>query len=515
VRESDTVARLGGDEFTVILPELPDTRHIDDVAQKIVTKLAEPYNIGEKIVHVSASIGITLYPTDANGISALMKNADQAMYVAKNKGRNQFSHFSVTLPATEQTRGNLINDLRGAVSTGQLSICFQPIIELSTGRIHKAESLLRWQHPKHGIISPLEFIPLAEESGLINQIGDWVFKESARYALHWSQKFDDDFQVSINMSPAQFKTGHKDFSAEWLRHLEEAGPPGKNMAVEICEELLNTKPDIIDKLRSLHDAGIQVSIDDFGTDYSSLTKYKNFNVAYLKIDQSFIIDFANDPNDLALSEIIVMAHKLGLKMIAEGVETEAQRDLLSAAGCDYAQGNLYSKPVPPDEFEAMLLHESNAHQFDKQPSVEGRSMNDPLDHSFLTTLEAADFLQPHMPNKSVNVWLAHDRQHDPIIPFFHVQGQPYYLEADLANFVTRKLNSSARFIRFDNRIHLDRRKSLGRRRQGDRRPIASNPTQQGIKRRRRDEIGLAQLTAPERRANEGQDRRIRSDRHVH
>jgi diguanylate cyclase (GGDEF)-like protein/PAS domain S-box-containing protein len=515
VRESDTVARLGGDEFTVILPELPDARHIDDVAQKIVSKLAEPYNIGEKIVNVSASVGITLYPTDANGISALMKNADQAMYVAKSKGRNQFSHFSVSLPTAEQTRGNLINDLRGAVSAGQLLICFQPIVELPTGCIHKAEALLRWNHPAHGIISPMEFIPLAEESGLINQIGDWVFKESARYAKQWSHKFDDDFQVSINISSAQFKTGHNYFSAEWLQHLQGVGLSGKNMAVEICEELLNAEPDIMDKLRAFHDAGIQVSIDDFGTDYSSLSKYKKFNIDYLKIDQSFILDFANDPNDLALSEIIVMAHQLGFKMIAEGVETEGQRDLLVAAGCDYAQGNLYSKPILPEEFEALLLHGFNAHQFNLQPKAKDRTISELTDHSMLTIQEAATFLQPHMPSKSVNVWLAHDRQHDPIIPFFLVQGQPYYLESDLANFVTRRLNPSAHFIQLNNRLNLERRNSLDRRKQEARRLIADNTTQQGIKRRRRDDLGLNHYTILERRANKSLDRRDRSSRTMH
>ncbi len=510
VRESDTVARLGGDEFTVILPELPDARHIDDVAKKIVTRLAEPYQIGEKTVHVSASIGITRYPNDANGISALMKNADQAMYVAKSKGRNQYSHFSASLPPAEQTRGRLINDLRGALSARQLCVYFQPIVELSTGHIHKAEALLRWQHPKQGIISPMEFIPLAEDSGLINKIGDWVFKESARYAKHWSQKFANDFQVSINMSPVQFKADHKYFSAEWLRHLQETGLPGKNMAIEICEKLLNAELDIIDKLRAFHEVGIQISIDDFGTDYSSLSKYKRFNVDYLKIDQSFILDFATDPNDLALSEIIVMAHKFGFKVIAEGVETEGQRDLLAAAGCDYAQGNLYSEPVLPDKFEALLQHGINA-----QPQAGDRTMNVPPEHSLLTVQEAAVFLQPHIPSKSVNAWLAHDRQHDPIIPFFLVRGQPCYLESDLANFVSRRLNTSARFIRLDNRLHLERRISPERRKQGDRRPLTEGTSPQGIKRRRWDDLGLRLHAGLERRANDGLDRRARSKQSVH
>lgn len=510
VRGSDTVARLGGDEFTVILSELPNTRHVEDVAQKIVSSLAEPYHIDKEIVHVSASIGITLYPNDANGISALMKNADQAMYIAKNKGRNQFSHFTAALPQAEQTRAPLINDLRGAIAARQLSVYFQPIVELSTGRIHKAEALLRWQHPVHGMVSPSEFIPLAENTGLIIPIGDWVFKEAAHFAKHWSKQFSDDFQVSINMSPVQLKAEHKNFAAEWLRHLQEMELPGKNMAVEICEGLLKTDPDIMDKLRAFHDVNIQVAIDDFGTDYSSLSKYKIFNIDYLKIDQSFILNFANDPNDLALSEIIVMAHKLDFKVIAEGVETEEQRDLLAAAGCDYAQGNLYSKPVLPDKFEALLRHGFNA-----QTQAEDHTMSESPDHSLLTEQEAIDFLQPYMPSKSVKAWLAHDRQHDPIIPIFLVEGQPCYLESDLENFITRTMNKSAQFVRTKSLSYLERRNSHDRRKQNNNGLITGGAPQQGIKRRRRGDLGLSLHADREQHTGVGLDRRARSNRTVH
>jgi len=511
VRESDTVARLGGDEFTVILSELPDTRHTDDVAQKIVIRLAEPYHIDGETVRVSASIGITLYPNDANGIGALMKNADQAMYIAKSKGRNQFSHFSASLQQAEQSRMHLINDLRSAQAARQLSVCFQPIVELSTGRIHKAEALLRWQHPTQGMISPMEFIPLAEDAGLINGIGDWVFKESARFAKRWSKQFADDFQVSVNMSPVQFNAEHKNFASEWLRHMQEMGLAGKNVAVDICEGLLlNAAPGIMDKLLVLRNAGIQVAIDDFGTDYSSLSNHKKFGVDYLKIDQSFVLNFAADPNDLALAEFIVMAHKLGLKVIAEGVETAGQRDLLAAARCDYAQGNLYSKPVLAEVFEALLQL-----GFDAQPRAETSAMNEEPDHSLLAEHEAASFLQPHMPSKSVKAWLVHDRQHDPIIPFFLVQGQACYLESDLEKFVTRTLNPSARFVRVNNRLRPERRKPSDRRRQGDHRPMPGGATQHGIKRRRRDDMGLRLHADPEHRAGSALDRRAQSGQPVH
>lgn len=356
VRKSDTVARLGGDEFTVILPNLSDKSHIDDIAQKIIRKLAEPFHLGSEVVHVSASIGITLYPNDAAEAGLLVKNVDQAMYVAKKQGRNRFCYFTHSLQEAAQKRLRLTNDLRGALAANQFSVYFQPIVELATGRIHKAEALLRWNHTERGMVSPVEFIPLAEETGLIHEIGDWVFKESARWAKHWSSQFADDFQVSINKSPVQFRVEGRIFAAEWLRYLQGLGLSGKNIVIEITEGLLlNAESDVINKLLVFRDAGIQVAIDDFGTGYSSLSYLKQFDIDYLKIDRQFVRNLETETNDLVLCEaIIMMAHKLGLKVIAEGVETEVQRNMLTAAGCDYAQGYLFSKPIPPGEFEVML-----------------------------------------------------------------------------------------------------------------------------------------------------------------
>lgn len=357
VRESDTVARLGGDEFTIVISEISDTAHVEDVAQKIISKLAEPFHLGDEAVYISASIGITLYPNDSIDIESLMKNADQAMYVAKNRGRNRFSYFTPLLQDSAQRRLRLTSDLRGALEAKQFSVHFQPIVALSTGRIHKAEAVIRWNHAENGMVSPAVFIPLAEETGLINEIGDWVFKESARWAKHWSDQFAADFQVSVNKSPVQFRSGNQRFSSDWSGHLRELGLPGKNMVIEITEGLLlNADAEVTDELLRLRDADIQVAIDDFGTGYSSLSYLKKFDIDYLKIDRSFVNNLETDANDMALSEaIIVMAHKLGLKVIAEGVETEGQRSLLAAAGCDYAQGYLFSKPVPPEEFEQLLI----------------------------------------------------------------------------------------------------------------------------------------------------------------
>ena len=360
VRDSDTVARLGGDEFTVILSGLSD-KNVEGVTQKIINQLAESFHLGNEAVYVSASIGITLYPNDATDMDGLLKNADQAMYEAKKNGRNRFSYYTRSLQDAAHKRLRMTTDLRGALADNQFRILFQPIVELSSGRIHKAEALLRWHHPERGIVSPLDFISLAEETGLIHSIGDWVFKESARWAKRWSTHLSDDFQVSVNKSPIQFRTEGNSFSATWAGYLQELELSGKNIVVEITEGLLlNAETDVIDKLLRFRDIGIQVAIDDFGTGYSSLSYLKKFDIDYLKIDQAFVRNLSTDEDDVALCEaIIVMAHKLGLKVIAEGVETEQQKIILTGAGCDYAQGYLFSKPVPPEDFE-MLFNSRNS-----------------------------------------------------------------------------------------------------------------------------------------------------------
>ncbi len=360
VRITDTVARVGGDEFVVILPDLEGTGSIERIAQSIARAIAEPFHLKEEMGYVSASIGIAVYPNDALSSEDLLKNADQAMYVAKKQGRNRHSYFTRALEEEALARLRVINDMRGALSAGQFMVYFQPIVNLATGHIHKAEALIRWRHPERGLISPAEFIPLAEESGLIFEIGDWVFYESMRWLKRWRKCYNPQLQISVNKSPVQFyKDG--DEHAAWLAHLQEHELPGDCIAIEITEGLLmDANLQINGALITLHNAGIQVSIDDFGTGYSSLSYLKKFDIDYLKIDQSFIRDLVTDPNDLALSEaIVVMAHKLGIKVIAEGVETPEQQALLVAAGCDYAQGFLYSKAVPPEEFE-LILQQSQA-----------------------------------------------------------------------------------------------------------------------------------------------------------
>ncbi|MDP1633176.1 MAG: GGDEF domain-containing phosphodiesterase, partial [Gallionellaceae bacterium] len=322
----------------------------------IVEMLAMPFSFGREAAFVSASIGITLYPDDADNAENLLKNADQAMYVAKGNGRNCFSCFTGQMQEHAQHRLHLIRDLRSALPEKQLRVYFQPIVDPRDGRIVKAEALIRWQHPERGLVSPMEFIPIAEEVGLIHDIGNWVFREATGWMKRWHELGYSCRQVSVNKSPSQFVAENS--HGIWVEHLREIGLPGECLVIEITEGLLlDERADIIRKLLQFRDAGIQVAIDDSGTGYSALSYLKKFDIDYLKIDRSFVRDLATDPNDLALSEaIIVMAHKLGLKVVAEGVETVEQRDILCKAGCDYAQGYLFARPIPAEEFDALLAN---------------------------------------------------------------------------------------------------------------------------------------------------------------
>jgi diguanylate cyclase (GGDEF)-like protein/PAS domain S-box-containing protein len=355
VREADTVARLGGDEFTVILSEQNDSSNTERVAQKILHRLSQPFQLHENVTYISASIGITLYPEDSTKIEALLKNAEQAMYAAKHHGRNRFSYFTPSMQTSAQTRMLLSRDLRGALADNQFLVYYQPIVTLANNKTCKAEALIRWQHPERGMVSPAEFISIAEETGMIVDIGDWVFREAARQAARWRISHHNKFQISVNVSPVQFHNAGIDYKA-WFDYLQNLGLQGQSIVVEITEGLLlDAHTDTTNQLLAFRDAGIGVSIDDFGTGYSSLSYLKKFDIDYLKIDQSFVKNLTAGSDDMILCEaIIVMAHKLGLKVIAEGVETAEQRDLLATAGCDYGQGYLFSKPLPAEEFEQWL-----------------------------------------------------------------------------------------------------------------------------------------------------------------
>lgn len=354
--EQDTVARMGGDEFTVVLQEeARSISHTVSIVQGILHEMATAFQLGEEQVFVSASIGVTVYPQDAIEVENLFKNADQALYVAKGAGRNRFSFFTPELQQLALNRARLAADLRVGLINQQFFMVYQPIVELQTGLVRKAEALIRWQHPTRGLISPGEFIPIAEASGLIIEIGDWAFRHVASQTREWRATLNPDFQVSVNKSPAQF---HHDGGSNqaWMDYLASLGLPGSAIAVEITEGLLlDASEGVTSQLLELRDAGVQVSLDDFGTGYSSLSYLQRFDIDYIKIDQSFVRHLIPDSTDLALCKaIIVMAHELGMKVIAEGIETEQQRDLLVAAGCDFGQGYWLARPMSAQSLEVFL-----------------------------------------------------------------------------------------------------------------------------------------------------------------
>ena len=356
VRDADVVARLGGDEFTVVLSAMADHKGIERVAEHILRRIAEPYLLGEETAYITASIGITLYPDDATSIEGLLKHADQAMYAAKDQGRNRFNYFTPSMQEYAKYRMRLIQDLRQAVSNKEFELHYQPIVSLTTGEVAKAEALIRWTHAERGSVSPGEFISVAEDTGLIVEIGNWVFEQAARQSAAWRDELGVDIQISVNKSPIQFRDEGA-LLHNWLELLQDLNITGAGVCVEITEGLLlDASMGVTEKLLAYRDAGVQVSLDDFGTGYSSLAYLKKFDIDYLKIDQSFTRHIDTDTNDQILCEaIIVMAHKLGMKVIAEGVETEAQRQVLLSAGCDYGQGYLFSKPIAAIDFAQKYL----------------------------------------------------------------------------------------------------------------------------------------------------------------
>ncbi|WP_020166545.1 MULTISPECIES: sensor domain-containing phosphodiesterase [Methylotenera] len=356
VRNSDTVARLGGDEFTVILSDIAQKGSEEIVAQNILNVLTQPFKIKKETIYLSSSIGITIYPDNALTTDELLKNADQAMYAAKKAGRNRYHYFQAEMQIESQTRLHLITDLHNAVDNKEFFLVYQPIIELATGHVKKAEALIRWQHPVKGMVSPAQFIPVAEKTGLIVRLGQWVFEEAVKQVKTLESFGIEDFQISINKSPVQF-TEFKGTHQHWFEHLSQNGLTGENICIEITEGLLlDATNEVTDKLVAFMNAGMQVALDDFGTGYSSLAYLKKFSIDYIKIDQSFVKNLNADADDYALCEaMIVMAHKLNIKVIAEGVETKLQHDLLLKAGCDYAQGYYLSKPMNVKDFHQYLL----------------------------------------------------------------------------------------------------------------------------------------------------------------
>jgi diguanylate cyclase (GGDEF)-like protein len=353
VREGDTVARLGGDEFTLLLPDVGQAVDAAKVAKKVLDLVRMPFEIDGRELFVTSSLGISLYPDDGRDAETLVKNADAAMYRAKEQGRDLYQLYTPALNATALERLALESSLRKALAHDELLLHYQPIFDVATRRVHGVEALLRWHHPELGLVPPAEFIPLAEVTGLILAIGPWVLRAACAQARAW-QHLQPGLRVAVNLSARQFQ------EAGLVGHVTDAladtGLDPRCLHLEITESsAMQNAQTAIQTLRELKALGVGLSIDDFGTGYSSLSYLKRFPIDTLKIDQSFIRDIGTDPDDAAIaSAIIALAHTLKLTVVAEGVETADQLEFLTRHGCDRTQGYFFSRPLGVERCSELL-----------------------------------------------------------------------------------------------------------------------------------------------------------------
>ncbi len=356
LRDEDTIARLGGDEFIVVLEDLRDPNGAANLATQLIKLLSdEPFRLmGNHDVYIGASIGISLYPDDGHDSMELIRNADTAMYQAKAAGRNTYRFYTEELTRKAHARLSLETRLRQALENDELTVHYQPQVDVASNRVTGVEALARWQHPEDGLISPAHFIPLAEESGLIIPLGDQVLRKAMTQTHAWHRAGFSELYVAVNLSSRQFQ---KSDLAERLGHLlDQTGLRPDRLELEITESLLlEHGMHAMYILGQLRDLGIKLAIDDFGTGYSSLAYLKRLPIHKLKIDQGFVQGIPHDTKDMEIaSTIIAMAHNLRLEVLAEGVETSAQLDFLRTRGCDAYQGYLYSPPVPAPDLAASL-----------------------------------------------------------------------------------------------------------------------------------------------------------------
>ena len=348
VRESDIVARQGGDEFVVVLSSLDSLADVAAVAEKIHQTLALPYALDGSLQHTSPSIGIALFPQDGQAVDSLMKNADAAMYSAKEQGRNNIQYFTPAMTTRASERLMLERDLRTAVEKGQFELYYQPQIRSADNTLCGVEALIRWQHPARGILSPGLFIPLAEEIGLILPIGQWVIQQACRQRALWRAQGIEHLRMAVNLSAHQLRD--PTLVAQVQAAMQANQLRGEDLELEVTESVAMSDPQAaIDQLQALRALELTLAIDDFGTGYSSLAYLKRLPIQVLKLDREFVRDIETDPNDAAISAAtLALAHSLGMQVVAEGVETPAQRDFLVAQQCDVLQGYLFGKPEPAD-----------------------------------------------------------------------------------------------------------------------------------------------------------------------
>jgi diguanylate cyclase (GGDEF)-like protein len=354
VRASDTVARLGGDEFVVLLPGIRNIDESSHVAEKIIDALAAPVPLEGRMLHISPSIGICMYPDDGKDVATLMRNADSAMYHAKASGRNNYQYFTQTMNLAAAQHFELESSLRSALALGQFELHFQPIMNIATRRLATLEVLLRWRRPASGLVMPDQFIPIIEENGLIVPVGEWVLRRACEQSMEWQRQGLQPVPLAINLSPRQFM--HKGLVDSIRRILDETRIDPSLIEFEITETaLMQHGEHTMDVLGQINDMGIRLSIDDFGTGYSSLAYLKRFPVRKIKIDRAFVRDLEHSAEDRAIvAAIAALSDSLQLSVVAEGVETEEQFELLRKQGCQYAQGYLFSKPVLGVRAQLML-----------------------------------------------------------------------------------------------------------------------------------------------------------------
>jgi diguanylate cyclase (GGDEF)-like protein len=354
VRADDCVARLGGDEFTVLLDDLPNPSVAASVAQNICRTVSAPLSIAGQEIVMTASIGISLYPDDGTDVSNLLRHADTAMYRAKQTG-SDFCYYESAMESALSDRLKLENDLRRALERDEITVFYQPVVDTASNRINGVEALVRWLHPEQGIIPPAEFIPIAEETGLILALGERVLRSACLQARSWLDSGVADLHVAVNLSARQLEQPNLREIVQ--RALSDSGLPPSSLVLEITESVLMTHgSENIDLLRDLRSLGIQLSIDDFGTGYSSLAYLKHLPANTLKIDRSFIQDIPNDEDAVSIvTGIVALAHSLRMKVVAEGIETQAQQGTLARLACDQLQGYLFSRPLPAEVIETQLL----------------------------------------------------------------------------------------------------------------------------------------------------------------
>ena len=360
VREQDTVARLGGDEFTILLNDISDLNRIASIAEHVLSALKHPVKLGKHEVIISTSIGITIAPSDSNDANTLIKNADLALYAAKDNGRDGYHFFTEDLNVRANQLLLIENELRHAIANEDFYLEYQPQINLKTGEITSVEALIRWQHPERGDIPPIDFIPVAEETGLIVQIGEWVLRKACEEIQCLYESTGKSLRVAVNLSPRQFNDMKLVDSVS--QAIRDHNLPAENLEIEVTESMLMGDIDsVVEKLNLIKSTGCTITIDDFGSGYSSLSYLRRLPVDILKVDREFVRDIPEDLSAMEIaSAVIAVAHKLNLKVIAEGVENIDQRDFLVINRCDYAQGYFFSKPLTYDSLQDFFLSQDHA-----------------------------------------------------------------------------------------------------------------------------------------------------------